>query len=84
MLLSLQKSSHVGVVCAQGFFPPIIGRWLPLTGGKRIDAIHGTGFETLVTARAKLRKNNDVDTVVENGTEIGWTSSQTRIAIYAL
>ena len=84
MLLSLRKSSHVGVVCAQGFFPPIVGRWLPLIGGKRIDAIHGTGVETLVTARAKLRKNNDIDTVVENGTKIGWTSSQTRIAIYAL
>lgn len=84
MLLCLQKSSHVGVVCAQGFFPPIIGGWLPLTGGKRIDAIHGTGIETLVTARAKLRKNNDINTVVENGTEIGGTSSQTRIAIYAL
>ena len=84
MLLCLRKSSHVGVVYAQGLFPPIIGRWFPLTGGKRIDTIHGTRIETLVTARAELRKNNDIDTVVENGTKIGWTSSQTRIAIYAL
>ena len=84
MLLCLRKSSHVGVVCAQGLFPPIIGRWFPLISGKRVDAIHGTRIETLVTARAELRKNNDIDTVVENGTKIGGTSSQTGIAIYAL
>ena len=84
MLLNLRKSSHVGVISAQGFVPPIFWRGLPLTSGKRIDAIHRTGFKTLVAARAQLGENDDVDAVVENGTKVRRASSQAGVATYAL